>query len=187
MTATLGPSPSHPLKKMRDDSTKNWNDQTDLYYLDLALGLAAEGKGLVSPNPLVGAVVVKDERVVGRGYHRYEYLKHAEVLALEEAGEAAEGGTIYINLEPCSHRGGGKRTPPCVDALVAARVARVVSCMADPNPRVSGGGFARLLEAGIAVSVGMRADAARRLNKEYVKFINASHSFHEQAQVRGLG
>lgn len=94
--------------------------EDDLYFLDLALALAAEGEGQVKPNPLVGAVVVKDSVIVGQGFHRYEGVKHAEVLALEKAGQLAKGATVYINLEPCCHRGGGKRTPPCCDALIAA-------------------------------------------------------------------
>jgi diaminohydroxyphosphoribosylaminopyrimidine deaminase/5-amino-6-(5-phosphoribosylamino)uracil reductase len=128
----------------------------DQYFLDLALALAAKGEGQVKPNPLVGAVVVKDGIIVGEGFHRYEGVKHAEVLALEEAGQRARGATIYVNLEPCCHRGGGKRTPPSCDALIAAQLKRVVCCITDPNPRVNGGGFTALREAGIAVTVGPR-------------------------------
>src|SRR5215831_785439 len=100
--------------------------ERDLYFLDRTLGLAAKGVGQVRPNPLVGAVVAKDGVIVGKGFHRYEGVKHAEVLALEEAGHLARGATVYTNLEPCSHRGGGKRTPPGSDALIAAQVKRVV-------------------------------------------------------------
>src|ERR1700740_2390 len=85
----------------------------DLYFLDLTLALAAKGEGQVQPNPMVGAVVVKNGVIVGRGFHRYQGVKHAEVWALEEAGEHAKGATVYVNLEPCCHRGNGKRTPPC--------------------------------------------------------------------------
>ena len=141
----------------------------DLCFLDLTLALAAKGEGQVTPNPLVGAVVVKDGVIVGRGFHRYAGVKHAEVLALEEAGHRARGSTVYINLEPCCHRGGGKRTPPCCDALIAAEVKRVVCCIADPNPRVNGGGIAALRQAGIAVTVGPRISAARLLNAEYLQ------------------
>ena len=141
----------------------------DLHFLDLTLELAAKGEGQVRPNPLVGAIVVKDGMVVGRGFHRYEGVKHAEVLALEEAGPRARGATVYVNLEPCCHRGGGKRTPPCCDALIAAEVKRVVCCITDPNPRVNGGGVAALRQAGIAVSVGSRISAARLLNAEYLR------------------
>src|SRR5215510_14111994 len=141
----------------------------DLYFLDLTLDLAAEGEGQVRPNPLVGAVVVKNGIIVGAGFHRYEGVKHAEVLALEEAGRLAKGATVYVNLEPCCHRGNGKRTPPCCDALIAAGVKRVVCCITDPNPRVTGRGFAALREAGIAVTVGPRTSAARLLNAEYLR------------------
>ena len=141
----------------------------DLRFLDLTLALAAKGEGQVEPNPLVGAVVVKDGVIVGRGFHRYAGVKHAEVLALEEAGDQARGATVYVNLEPCCHRGGGKRTPPCCDALIEAQVKRVVCCIADPNPRVNGGGIAALRQAGIAVTVGPRISAARLLNAEYLR------------------
>ena len=143
--------------------------EDDLYFLDVALALAAKGEGQVKPNPLVGAVVVKNGIIVGQGFHRYEAVKHAEVLALEEAGPLARGATVYVNLEPCCHRGGGKRTPPCCDALIAAQVKRVVCCIADPNPRVYGRGFAALREAGISVTVGPGISAARLLNAEYLR------------------
>src|ERR1043165_8745136 len=106
----------------------------DLEYMQEALRLAAEGRGQVSPNPMVGAVIVKEGAIIGRGYHLYESLKHAEVRALEEAGSNAEGATIYINLEPCSHHG---RTPPCAAALLNSGIGRVVVAMRDPNPLVS--------------------------------------------------
>ena len=141
----------------------------DSCFLDLTLALAAKGEGQVRPNPMVGAVVVRNGVIVGQGFHRYDGVKHAEVLALEEAGQHARGATVYVNLEPCCHRGGGKRTPPCCDALIAARVKRVVCCIADPNPRVNGKGFAALREAGIAVTVGPRTSAARLLNAENLK------------------
>lgn len=154
-------------------STKNVmnNIELDRYYLDLALALAAQGQGKVFPNPMVGAVVVKDGSVVGRGFHRYDHIKHAEVLALEQAGNLTKGGTLYVSLEPCCHRGGGKRNPPCVDAIIAAQVDRVVCCTTDPNPRVDGGGIAALRQAGIKVSVGLRSEAARKLNEDYIKYI----------------
>jgi len=142
--------------------------QLDLYFLDLALALAAKGKDQVRPNPLVGAVIVRDGIIVGRGFHRYEGIKHAEVLALEQAGRLAQDATVYVNLEPCCYRGDGKRTPPCSDALIDAKVKRVVCCMTDPNPRVSGRGVAALHEAGIDVTVGPRISAARILNSEYL-------------------
>lgn len=148
----------------------------DLYFLDLALELAAKGEGKVKPNPLVGAVIVKDGVIVGQGFHRYEGVKHAEVLALDQAGSLAIGATVYINLEPCCHRGGGKRTPPCTDALIEARVKRIVCCTTDPNPRVNGRGVAALREAGIAVTVGPRTSAARILNAEYLRLVTTSNA-----------
>ena len=148
----------------------------DLHFIDLTLELAAKGEGQVEPNPMVGAVVVKNGVIVGRGFHRYDGVKHAEVLALEEAGQLARGATVYVNLEPCCHRGGGKRTPPCCDALIAAGVRRVVCCIADPNPRVSGRGFAALREAGIAVTVGPKISAARLLNAEYLRSMIISNA-----------
>src|SRR5262245_29939749 len=121
---------------------------SDQDYIKLTLQLAAQGTGLVSPNPLVGSIIVKEGEIVGRGYHRYEELKHAEAWALEEAGEKAHGATVYVNLEPCAHQGEGKRTPPCARALIEAGVKRVVASMVDPNPRVNGQGFEQLREAG---------------------------------------
>src|SRR6185437_10888444 len=107
-----------------------------------ALDLAREGTALASPNPRVGAVVVSgDGQIVGERFHTYEGLKHAEVLALEQAGEKARGGTLYLNLEPCCHQG---RTGPCADAVVLAAIRRVVAAMADPNPLVAGRGFEKL-------------------------------------------
>jgi diaminohydroxyphosphoribosylaminopyrimidine deaminase/5-amino-6-(5-phosphoribosylamino)uracil reductase len=153
-----------------------FNGDLDLCFLDLALALAARGEGQVKPNPLVGAVVVKDEVIVGQGFHRYDRVKHAEALALEQAGRLAKGATVYVNLEPCCHRGDGKRTPPCTDALIEARVKRVVCCVTDPNPRVNGRGLAALREAGIAVTVGPRTSAARMLNAEYLRSVITSNT-----------
>jgi diaminohydroxyphosphoribosylaminopyrimidine deaminase / 5-amino-6-(5-phosphoribosylamino)uracil reductase len=114
---------------------------------------------------------VKGGVIVGKGYHRYEGVKHAEVLALEQSGSLAVGATVYTNLEPCCYRGAGKRTPPCTDALIRAQVKRVVFCITDPNPRVDGRGVAALRQAGIAVTVGPRISAARILNAEYLRFV----------------
>lgn len=149
----------------------------DSEFIKLALQLAAQGSGLVSPNPLVGSVVVNDGRIVGRGYHRYDELKHAEVWALEQAGEKARGATVYVNLEPCSHNGEGKRTPPCVRALIETGVKRVVAAMVDPNPRVNGAGFRQLREAGIEVIEGVLEREAQRLNEKYTKFVTTGLPF----------
>jgi diaminohydroxyphosphoribosylaminopyrimidine deaminase / 5-amino-6-(5-phosphoribosylamino)uracil reductase len=150
---------------------------TDRDCLQLAIQLAAQGTALVSPNPLVGSVVVKDGVIVGRGYHRYDDLKHAEVWALEAARADARGSTVYVNLEPCSHQGAGKRTPPCSRALIDAGVKRVVASMLDPNPRVDGRGFELLREAGIEVEIGLMEREARRLNEKYIKFITTGLPF----------
>src|SRR3954470_21348198 len=118
-----------------------------------AVELARAGVGLASPNPHVGAVVLDaNGSEVGEGTHTYAGVKHAEVLALEQAGQRARGGTLYLNLEPCSHHG---RTGPCADAVIVAGVKRVVAAIEDPNPAVSGRGFERLREAGIEVTVGV--------------------------------
>jgi diaminohydroxyphosphoribosylaminopyrimidine deaminase / 5-amino-6-(5-phosphoribosylamino)uracil reductase len=143
--------------------------QTDETFLRHALELARKGIGLTSPNPCVGAVVVDSNgEIAGEGFHTYEGIKHAEVLALERAGERARGATLYINLEPCSHVG---RTGPCADALIAAGIRRVVACMEDPNPAVSGKGFHRLRDAGIAVTSGIFEEEARALNEWFAKYI----------------
>ncbi|WP_127900861.1 bifunctional diaminohydroxyphosphoribosylaminopyrimidine deaminase/5-amino-6-(5-phosphoribosylamino)uracil reductase RibD [Solirhodobacter olei] len=124
-----------------------------------ALGLGARGLGRTWPNPAVGCVLVKDGRVVGRGWTQPGGRPHAEVVALAQAGTAARGATAYVTLEPCAHHG---KTPPCAEALVAAGVARVVTALTDPDPRVAGGGHAILRAAGIAVTEGVEAEVARR-------------------------
>jgi diaminohydroxyphosphoribosylaminopyrimidine deaminase/5-amino-6-(5-phosphoribosylamino)uracil reductase len=142
---------------------------TDERFLSRALDVAHQGVGLTSPNPCVGAVIVDTNSVVvGTGSHTYEGLKHAEILALEEAREKARGATLYINLEPCSHQG---RTAPCADALIAAGISRVVACMEDPNPLVSGQGFTNLRGAGITVSSGILEEQAKPLNESFAKYI----------------
>lgn len=134
-----------------------------------ALELARAGVGLVSPNPAVGAVVIDaGGNEVGAGTHTYDGIKHAEILALEQAGSRARGGTLYLNLEPCSHQG---RTPPCADALIAAGISRVVCSIEDPNPQVAGQGFARLRAAGIQVDVGLFDAEAKKLNESFAKYI----------------
>ena len=140
----------------------------DAPFLRRALELAEAGEGLASPNPLVGAVIVGQGRVLGEGTHTYAGVRHAEVLALEQAGRAARGATLYLNLEPCCHQG---RTGPCAEALIEAGVARVVSGLRDPNPCVSGRGFARLREAGIEVEEGVLGEECRRLNEHFARYI----------------
>ncbi len=144
---------------------------TDEQHLRRALGLARAGIGLVSPNPAVGAVAVDASgREGGAGTHIYDGVKHAEILALEQAGDKARGGTLYLNLEPCSHQG---RTGPCADAVIAAGIRRVVCSMEDPNPRVAGQGFAKLRAAGITVQVGLFEAEAKKLNESFAKYIRS--------------
>ena len=139
-----------------------------------ALELAARGVGLVSPSPLVGCVVARGEEIVGEGFYLYENLKHAETLALEQAGARARGATAYVSLEPHAHHG---RTPPCTTALIEAGVARVVSPVEDPNPLVAGRGFTALRAAGVEVSVGLLAREAERLNEKYFHWHRAGRPF----------
>lgn len=146
----------------------------DATWMARALDLARQGAALTSPNPLVGAVLVREGRAVGEGFHTYEGAKHAEILALERAGGEARGATLYINLEPCCHTG---RTGPCTEALMAAGVRRVVAAMADPNPQVSGRGFEQLRAAGIEVQVGIGEAEARRLNEAFAKWIRTARPF----------
>jgi diaminohydroxyphosphoribosylaminopyrimidine deaminase/5-amino-6-(5-phosphoribosylamino)uracil reductase len=147
----------------------------DELFMKQALDLARQGIGLASPNPCVGALIVDERgRIVGRGTHTYEGKKHAEILAIEEAGEKARGNTLYINLEPCSHVG---RTGPCADAVIAAGIQRVVASMRDPNPLVSGEGFARLQAAGIEVLEGILEEPARKLNETFARYIRTHVPF----------
>src|SRR5262252_2555638 len=135
----------------------------DEQHLQRALELASQGIGLASPNPYVGAVITDSGgNLVGSGTYTYDGVKHAEILALEQAGSNAQGGTLYINLEPHAHQG---RTPPCTDALIKAGIHRVVASMSDPNPKVSGRGFEQLRQAGVQVEVGDLEEQARRLNE----------------------
>ena len=137
----------------------------DREFMRQALELAERGLYTTTPNPRVGCVIVKDGAVVASGWHEKAGLPHAEVLALEAAGERARLATLYLNLEPCSHHG---RTPPCADAIVASGIKRVVAGMQDPNPKVAGAGFAKLRAAGIEVEHGLMEDEARELNIGFV-------------------
>jgi diaminohydroxyphosphoribosylaminopyrimidine deaminase/5-amino-6-(5-phosphoribosylamino)uracil reductase len=138
----------------------------DLRFMDSALSLGRRGLGKTWPNPAVGAVIVKDGVIVGRGWTQPGGRPHAEVEALRRAGNAARGATLYVTLEPCSHHG---KTPPCADAVIAAGVTRVVSALEDPNPEVAGQGHARLRAAGIAVEVGVGAEEARRDHAGHIR------------------
>jgi diaminohydroxyphosphoribosylaminopyrimidine deaminase/5-amino-6-(5-phosphoribosylamino)uracil reductase len=148
------------------------NASPDERFMAHALELARRGIALAAPNPRVGAVVVNGAgEIVGEGSHTYDGVKHAEVLALEQAGEAARGATLYLNLEPCSHHG---RTGPCADAVIAAGIRKVVCAMRDPNPLVSGAGFGKLRNAGVEVVEGMLAAQARKLNEGFAKRIRTN-------------
>ncbi len=140
-------------------------DKFDRIVMQRCLELARSALGKTSPNPLVGSVVVQDGQIIGEGFHPGAGQPHAEVFALKQAGDRARGATIYVNLEPCNHYG---RTPPCTEALIAAGVAKVVVGMVDPDPRVSGGGIARLRESGIEVVVGVEEEDCLQLNEAFI-------------------
>lgn len=137
----------------------------DEQYMRMALALARKGIGTTSPNPMVGAVLVKGDTIVGKGYHKRAGSAHAEINAIEDAGSNAAGSTMYINLEPCVHYG---KTPPCADQVIAAEIGRVFVAMLDPNPLVNGKGVEMLRKAGIDVKVGMLENEARRLNEAFI-------------------
>ncbi|PKM81731.1 MAG: riboflavin biosynthesis protein RibD [Firmicutes bacterium HGW-Firmicutes-14] len=143
-------------------------------YMKLALDLAERAAGRTSPNPLVGAVVIKDGQIVGRGYHRKAGTPHAEINAMQEAGDAARGATLYVTLEPCSHFG---RTPPCSEAVIKAGIAEVYVAMEDPNPLVAGRGIKQMEKAGIKVCVGLLEDRAKLANEVFIKYITSRQPF----------
>lgn len=140
----------------------------DAAFMKRALREAVKGRGRTSPNPLVGAVIVKNGRVVGRGYHKKAGTPHAEVNAIQDAGAEARGATIYVTLEPCNHQG---RTPPCTEAILRAGLRRVVIGMPDPNPQVAGGGSRYLTTCGLEVCSGILDAECRRINRPFVKLV----------------
>ena len=150
------------------------SEGADRWAMGVALELARSCDYATSPNPMVGAVVVRDGEILGRGRTAPAGGPHAEVTALREAGDAARGATLVVSLEPCCHHG---RTPPCTEAVVAAGISRCVTAMPDPNPRVSGGGLESLRRAGIEVTVGVEAEAARLLNEQYIRWVTAGLPF----------
>ena len=149
-------------------------DEAHIAFMRRALTLAKMGKGSTSPNPLVGAVIVKAGQVVGEGYHQKAGGPHAEIDALQAAGEAAKGGTLYVNLEPCCHWG---RTPPCTDALIQAGIAQVYVAEVDANPKVAGKGIQQLEMAGISVNIGICAEEAAQLNEVHRKYVQTGQPF----------
>ena len=147
----------------------------DEFYMNRALRLAAKARGMTSPNPMVGAVMVKNGEILSQDFHKRPGTSHAEALAIEKAGKNARGSTLYVNLEPCCHT--EKRTPPCTRAIINAGIERVVIGMVDPNPKVSGKGITDLEHAGIEVKSGVLEDRAKKLNESYIKYITTGKSF----------
>ncbi len=137
----------------------------DIKYLKLCLELAKNGKNKVEPNPLVGAVIVKNNKIISQGWHEYFGGLHAEANAIKNSKENLEGSTLYCNLEPCCHT--DKKTPPCVPLIINSKISRVVICTLDPNPKVNGNGVKQLKDAGIEVTTGLLEDEAKELNKKY--------------------
>ena len=143
--------------------------------MTLALRLAAKGRGTASPNPMVGAVVVRQGRIIGQGYHRRPGQPHAEILALRQAGTLARGATLYVTLEPCCHL--KKRTPPCAPAVIKSGIKRIVVATADPNPQVKGSGIRQLRRAGLVVAVGAAGRKAEEMNKTYNHWIKTKRPY----------
>ena len=147
---------------------------TDEFFMREALRIARNAEGRTSPNPLVGAVVVRDGKIIAEGWHRQAGTPHAEIHALKMAGELAKGATLYVTLEPCSHFG---RTPPCANAIVDAGIKKVFAAMSDPNPKVAGRGFEILKAAGVEVEVGLLEEEARKLNEIFIKWVTKNLPF----------
>lgn len=151
-------------------------NEHDIRFMQRALELARKGVGLASPNPTVGCVIANNGHVVGEGFHQYDWRDHAEVVALKTAGEKARGATAYVTLEPCNHTG---RTGPCSEALISAGVSRVVMALRDPNPKVAGGGSARLSSAGITTEFAEAPEmtAAEELNESFFRWVSSGKPF----------
>jgi len=146
----------------------------ELHFMKHALELARKGVGLASPNPTVGCVIVKDGAILGEGFHQYDWRDHAEIVALEQAGERARGATMFVTLEPCNHVG---RTGPCTEAIIAAGISRVLAATEDPNPKTRGSGFERLRAAGIEAETAVMESEARKLNEGFVHWITTKQPF----------
>jgi diaminohydroxyphosphoribosylaminopyrimidine deaminase / 5-amino-6-(5-phosphoribosylamino)uracil reductase len=155
-------------------STRSSTSDADEHFFRRALTLAQDGIAVAHPNPTVGAVIVKNGRVIGEGFHNYDQRDHAEIVALRQAAEKARGATLYVTLEPCCTTG---RTGPCTSAVINAGIRHVVASMADPNPAVAGKGFAQLRRAGVRVETGACAEEARRLNESFAKWITSGLPF----------
>jgi len=146
----------------------------DSFFMKMALDLAEQGIGYTSPNPMVGAVVVKDGKVVGRGWHQIPGGPHAEVYAIDDAGDQAKGADLYVTLEPCNHHG---KTPPCTEKIIGSGIRRVIMAMTDPNPDVAGGGAQRLEQAGISVVSGVCEKEAQQLIEFFTKYVKTKRPF----------
>ncbi|MDO9566582.1 MAG: bifunctional diaminohydroxyphosphoribosylaminopyrimidine deaminase/5-amino-6-(5-phosphoribosylamino)uracil reductase RibD [Candidatus Desulfaltia sp.] len=146
----------------------------DNYFMKMAIALAVKGRGFASPNPMVGAIIVKNGKVVGKGYHKAAGEAHAEINAINDAQALAVDATLYVTLEPCNHTG---RTPPCTTKIVEAGIKRVVIAMNDPNPDVTGGGADYIKNHGISVTSGVCEDEAKRLNEAYIKYVTTKRPF----------
>ena len=146
----------------------------DEYYMGLALKLALKAKGKTFPNPLVGALVVKKNRIIGRGFHAQAGFAHAEIVALDEAGKKAKGATLYVTLEPCAHTG---RTPPCINRIIGSGIKEVVVGMIDPNPLNNGKGVMLLKQSNIKVKVGVLTDRLKKINESFIKYITSRIPF----------
>lgn len=153
---------------------ENQVEKDNTYYMKKAIALAKKGRGYTNPNPIVGAVILKDGRMIGKGYHRAYGEAHAEVEALNDCKESSIGATLYVTLEPCSHTG---KTPPCVDAIIRAGIGEVVIGMVDPNPLVSGQGIKKLESAGIKVIHGVLEDEVKALNHIFMKYISTGKPY----------
>ncbi|MCJ7774025.1 MAG: bifunctional diaminohydroxyphosphoribosylaminopyrimidine deaminase/5-amino-6-(5-phosphoribosylamino)uracil reductase RibD, partial [Desulfobacterales bacterium] len=146
----------------------------DQHFMKIALDVAQKGRGFTSPNPLVGAVVVQNDSVVGKGYHEVFGGAHAEINAIDDAGQLAKGATLYVTLEPCNHTG---KTPPCTKRILESGIRRVVAAMKDPNPGVKGGGIDYLEAQGVGVTLGVCENDAKKLNEVYLKYILTGRPF----------
>ena len=159
-------------RKLKLENKSVFSD--DEKYMKQALDLARKGEGYTSPNPMVGAVIVKDRVSVGQGFHEAVGKAHAEADAIEQAGSSSEGATLYVTLEPCNHFG---RTPPCTEKILEAGIRRVVAAQVDPNPDVKGGGIEYLKSKGVEVEIGLCEHEARRLNEGFIKYIQTKQPF----------
>jgi diaminohydroxyphosphoribosylaminopyrimidine deaminase / 5-amino-6-(5-phosphoribosylamino)uracil reductase len=147
----------------------------DLFFIKRALALAARAKGKTSPNPMVGALLAKNGRIISEGYHKKAGTPHAEAIAIDKAGKTSAGATLYVSLEPCCHK--DKRTPPCTEKIISSGIKKVVIAMQDPNPKVSGKGISELEKAGILTRTGILEEKARKLNESYIKHVTTGKPF----------